>query len=629
VRPADSCRYYQRLSIATLLWLFISFPPFAIAQINSVPDYDRVVYTSRVSGDWEIYSALSDGTDPQRLTNQIGEDTYPVWSPDRLSIAFISDRDGTPEIYIMNSDGSNVRRVTLDEAFASMPSWSPDGASIAYVSERGGSSWIYVVSLLDGTSQPITSGEYEDKYPAWSPDGRKIAFASTRGGNFNLYLMNVVGQEIEQLTYLTSSENTAPAWSPDGQRIAFISQRGRDAEINVLDIRLGTTEVIAFKEDEYMFTPTWSPDGNGIMYTTQTLEGEQSIVFRELNGFGLRVVFTESVYPSWASLSPLVIHSSSNVENTSRPVNTLQGVVATGRLNIRDGAGADYSELSRISFSDPVVIYGRDTIGRWVQIDAPTVGVTGWVNSRFLLVNEDILALPILWDNPGERTPIVQEGTIIYGTIEVDGDLNIRQQATPDSASVGVLNDNDPVTIIGRNGSASWVQIDSDPRGWINSSFIVATNLMTLPVITTDQVNGTTRETSPVRSVAQASSVNERSAAAYQPFENGYMVWTRYSDTIYALYALGDWEAYQDQFVEGDAEIDLSIVAPTGRIQPRRGFGMIWRRNTHVRDRLGWGLVTEVGYTAQYRVVEQTGEIRVTAPQGQTFILYPDGTWQR
>jgi len=67
----------------------------------------------------------ADGSNPIRLTDDPGQDSFPTWSPDGSHIAFASDRDGNPEIYVMDADGSNVTRLTNDSVFNAFPAWSP------------------------------------------------------------------------------------------------------------------------------------------------------------------------------------------------------------------------------------------------------------------------------------------------------------------------------------------------------------------------------------------------------------------------------------------------------------------------------------------------------------------------
>ena len=95
------------------------------------------------------------------------------------------------------------------------------------------------------------------------------------------------------------------------------------------------------------------------------------------------------------------------------------------------------------------------------------------------------------------------------------------------------------------------------------------------------------------------------SAAAIQEFEHGRMIWIGERDHVVVLYhpdlastLAGHWETYEDKFNEGDTESDPSIKVPGGKLQPVRGFGLVWRNNQRVRDVLGWAISPERGYTA-------------------------------
>ena len=88
------------------------------------PDGKKLLYTSPVDGDVEIYVQDISGENVINLTDNDALDTYPHWSPDGKQILFESDRDGNHEIYVMNADGTGVRRVTTDPAKDSDPHWS-------------------------------------------------------------------------------------------------------------------------------------------------------------------------------------------------------------------------------------------------------------------------------------------------------------------------------------------------------------------------------------------------------------------------------------------------------------------------------------------------------------------------
>lgn len=90
-----------------------------------------------------------------------------------------------------------------------------------------------------------------------------------------------------------------------------------------------------------------------------------------------------------------------------------------------------------------------------------------------------------------------------------------------------------------------------------------------------------------------------RSASAEQQFEHGVMIWVGEEDRIYVLFDdtmyTDGWAAFEDIWEEGDPVDDPSIVPPPGLYQPQRGFGLVWREQPLIRERLGWALAPEVG----------------------------------
>jgi hypothetical protein len=96
----------------------------------------------------------------------------------------------------------------------------------------------------------------------------------------------------------------------------------------------------------------------------------------------------------------------------------------------------------------------------------------------------------------------------------------------------------------------------------------------------------------------------EVSTEAEQTFEHGRMIWVETQDRIYAVFEDDNaphWAQFPDNFEEGDLERDDSLVPPPGLIQPIRGFGLVWRTNPRVRDRLGWATTPEVSFEGMYQ----------------------------
>lgn len=85
-----------------------------------------------------------------------------------------------------------------------------------------------------------------------------------------------------------------------------------------------------------------------------------------------------------------------------------------------------------------------------------------------------------------------------------------------------------------------------------------------------------------------------------QRFEGGWMIWAESEDRIYVLEDNGGrtvtlfWDNFDVNFHPIE---DASIVPPEGLLQPRFGFGKIWRENPWVQERLGWAVSAESNQT--------------------------------
>ncbi len=115
------------------------------------------------------------------------------------------------------------------------------------------------------------------------------------------------------------------------------------------------------------------------------------------------------------------------------------------------------------------------------------------------------------------------------------------------------------------------------------------------------------------------------SAAAEQQFEQGTMIWIAGEDRIYVLFGDGQqyaWQAYTDEWSQGEPENDANLAPPSGLYQPVRGFGQVWREQPEVKDRLGWAVSEENAYDT---AVQRTS----FAKYNETYIGTLDGALWR
>ena len=310
------------------------------------PDGTRIVYVttrhklSREEGNetthnrrnFEIETALLDGTDRRRLTEHYMQDTSPMWSPDGSKIAFMRINPGgwppgNAGIYTMAADGSDQEVVLPRE---------PIDFDV-FPNIRFGGYWdktaeTFVLQPRVPNREMIASDEPTDSNaaaedlvlatdlfygggPVWSPDGDKIAFiggieyvqkirisdyldeVSRASTPRALYTVNADGSDLtpvltpppygdDDYGINIDSPGWPLVWSPDGKKIAFLGyfhpqSHERQSEtrqvdwlpgLGLYDIGIdgsGLREIAIIDESERKTGElSWSPDGSLLLLTT-------------------------------------------------------------------------------------------------------------------------------------------------------------------------------------------------------------------------------------------------------------------------------------------------------------------------------------------------------------------------
>jgi tricorn protease len=169
-----------------------TFSPIAAAydtqdtRLLRFPDIHKESVTFVYAGD--IYIANIKTGKSTRLTDHIGFETFPKFSPDGKRIAFSAQYNGSRQIYVMNRDGSDLKQLTYYNDVGVMPprggydyrvlDWTPDGKHIVFranrtpYGKRVGRP--YMVPADGGLEQPLAIPETGGGM--LSPDGKQYVY---------------------------------------------------------------------------------------------------------------------------------------------------------------------------------------------------------------------------------------------------------------------------------------------------------------------------------------------------------------------------------------------------------------------------------------------------------------------
>ena len=204
---------------------------------QSVPWSEKEYFQS------EVVTTDLDGTALRRLTDNLAEDYYPVWSPDGARLAYFTESSlhkiSLATVSVAGGDSQKLVTFGFKELAPRPPSWSPAGNLIAFLligetipycrsSECELSHWTWHRRILHtvGADGSGFKAIFEvSSEPAWSPDGERIAFAKRHGGRISLFTADPDGSDMEFVTPIFL-ESDLPwvetvAWSPDGSRILY------------------------------------------------------------------------------------------------------------------------------------------------------------------------------------------------------------------------------------------------------------------------------------------------------------------------------------------------------------------------------------------------------------------------
>jgi dipeptidyl aminopeptidase/acylaminoacyl peptidase len=201
---------------------------------------------------------------------RIGGCWSPSFSPDALSLAFVSNQSGVPQVWKVAADGVRQERITTLDDPVGLVEWSPDGRFLAFTVAPGGgmNSQVYLMrpdgQQLSRASGPADDVKSNNLLHGFSHDGRLLLLSSNRTDPASL----------DPFTY----ETATGAWrrvalgGGDG-RLSDVSRDGRyglvvrtrqrgDEDVSIVDLQTGREALLTPHQPPASFDDAlFAPDG--------------------------------------------------------------------------------------------------------------------------------------------------------------------------------------------------------------------------------------------------------------------------------------------------------------------------------------------------------------------------------
>ena len=208
------------------------------SKTSDVRHYTHIYYKYNDTGyfdDKRSHVAIVDvrtGAAKQITDGDNWNDLDPHWSPDSSRIAFVSNRTGkefdldhNSDVWTIPATGGSLTKISDHIGPDTSPRWSPDGTKIAFLGAEDDEAppMIYVAPSTGGKSAPVNkSFDQTATELQWAEQGRALYFDSGVKGETHLYRMDANTGATAAIT--SGPEPSAPPRSR-GQHNRLLLQR--------------------------------------------------------------------------------------------------------------------------------------------------------------------------------------------------------------------------------------------------------------------------------------------------------------------------------------------------------------------------------------------------------------------
>jgi len=231
---------------------------------------DQLVYERTVAGNQDLYVQPAAGGIERRLTDDPAVDALPRWSRDGRRVIFSSKRTGEWQIFEVAAEGGPARRLRSNGAVEYQADESPDGKTLAFLSSIDGAEWLWLWSRPGGVARALVKHGRRSVLgnPHWSPDGGRIVFSSNWRIGHQIYVVDVAtGKDSRQSPLVAGG--CEPRFSPDGRKVVYVSRGHLSDKSRLVEYDLATEkERVLVAWPALNYDPVYSPDGSEVAFAS-------------------------------------------------------------------------------------------------------------------------------------------------------------------------------------------------------------------------------------------------------------------------------------------------------------------------------------------------------------------------
>ena len=216
----------------------------------------------------------------------------PAWSPDGLSVAFVSNRGDDLDLYLRRADGTGQAELLWDDdGPIGGVTYSPAGEWLVYRADAQSLDLHALRVGVDSVPAPLASTEFSETAAAVSPNGRWLAYSSNeaRSDLFEVYVSPF--PEPNDVKYLVSTNGgIEPVWARSGRELFY-----RDLD-NLIAVEVLEGPTFRTGEQRVLFPNEGFRTNPLEQFYDAAPDGERFLMMRDLGAQAPELIVVENFF---------------------------------------------------------------------------------------------------------------------------------------------------------------------------------------------------------------------------------------------------------------------------------------------------------------------------------------------